>query len=205
VKIIKRSDLRGAAAAVKDGGVVCYPTDTVWGIGCDALNEDAVKRVKKAKGKPENAKFIWLLPSIKRVKKYFPNLTAAEEKLLNKKRTTVVLAATGGGTAGGGRTAGGGETADGGGTADGEGTAVRVVKTGWLNKFLTRCGVPLVSTSANLHGEKTAESWRRAAEIFGETADAVIKGGEIRNGAASSILAVENGEVKILRGSGGIQ
>jgi L-threonylcarbamoyladenylate synthase len=181
VEIIKRNDLSKAAAVIKSGGVICYPTDTVWGIGCNALNEAAVAKVKTVKGKPENAKLIWLLPCIGQVKKYFPNISILEQKLLNKKRTTVVL------------------------KTDGGGAAVRVVKTGWVNKFVACCGVPVISTSANLYGGETVKSWRGAAAVFDGRIDAVIKGGKVYNGTASTIASAENGEVKILRSGGGIQ
>jgi L-threonylcarbamoyladenylate synthase len=177
VEIIKHNDLNRAAAVVKSGGIVVYPTDTVWGLGCSALDKKAAAKVLSAKGKPENSNMIWLLPSIRAVKKYFPNITRVEQKLLNKKRTTVIIG----------------------------NTAVRVVKTGWTNKFIARCGVPVISTSANLHGQSAASSWRQAAEIFGGKADAVIKGGKNCSGIASTVVKLENGEIKILRAGGGIQ
>ncbi|MDR1917968.1 MAG: Sua5/YciO/YrdC/YwlC family protein [Christensenellaceae bacterium] len=83
-------------------------------------------------------------------------------------------------------------------------TAVRVVKTGWVNKFVARCGVPIISTSANLHGEKTVIGWRQAAAVFGDKIDAVVKGGKNYRTLPSTIAKVENGEVKILRAGGGI-
>jgi L-threonylcarbamoyladenylate synthase len=176
VEIIKHNDFNRIVAVVCSGGVLAYPTDTVWGLGCNALDTNAVERVLSAKGKPDGAKLIWLLSGIKQVKKYFPNVTAQEQKLLGRRRTTVVVG----------------------------NTAIRIIKTGWLNKFITRCDVPIVSTSANLHGGKTAESWRQAVELFGGKIDAVVHGRKIYHGVPSLILTVENGEVKILRGVGGI-
>lgn len=177
VIVIRHNDLNSAAAVIQNGGVLIYPTDTVWGIGGNALDKKVHDRVIKAKNSPKDTKLIWLLPSMNAVKKYFPNITVQEKKLLDRKRTTIVVG----------------------------GIGVRIVKTGWVNKLLSACGVPLLSTSANLHGQKTAESWRRAAAVFARKADAVITGRKIYNGTASAVLAVENGEVKILRGSGGIQ
>jgi L-threonylcarbamoyladenylate synthase len=177
VKIIKHNDLNSAAAVIQNGGVLIYPTDTVWGIGGNALNKTVYNKVMKAKSSPKDTKLIWLLPSMNAVKKYFPDVTVQEQKLLNEKRTTVIVA----------------------------GVGVRVVKTGWVNKLLSVCGVPLLSTSANLHGEKTAESWRQAAAVFAGKADAVIIGRKIYNGMPSAVVAAENGEVKILRDGGGIQ
>jgi L-threonylcarbamoyladenylate synthase len=177
VEVIKHNDLTRAAAVIKSGGVLVYPTDTVWGLGCCALDQSAVERVIAAKDRPENAGLIWLLPSLRAVKKYFPNISRTEQKLLNKKRTTVII----------------------------ENTAVRVVKTGWVNKFVAACGVPVVSTSANLHGQGVITSWRQAEAVFNGKVDAVVRGGKVYGGVPSTIAKVENGEVKILRAGGGIQ
>lgn len=176
MQVLKHNDLTKAAAVIKNGGIIVYPTDTVWGIGCDAANYDAVKRVIKIKRKPEDAKLIQLFPNIRAVKKIF-NISVTEEKLLNAKRTTVII----------------------------DNTAVRVIKTGWLNKLLKKCGVPLVSTSANIHGEKTVISWRQAVDIFGSSADAVIRGGKNYGRLPSTVVQCKDNNVKIIRqGAGSI-
>jgi L-threonylcarbamoyladenylate synthase len=172
VKIIKHNDFTSAIAIVKSGGVVVYPTDTVWGIGGDAGNAGTVARVNSAKQHPKDKKMIWLLPSIKAVKNHFPNLTYKEQKLLFQKHTTVVI----------------------------EDTSVRLAHRGWLHKFVSKCGCPIISTSANLHGQPTVKSWRGAVQVFGDTVDGIIRGPKVIKGAPSRIVKVENDEIKILRG-----
>lgn len=171
MEIIKHNHLAAAAAIVKDGKVLVYPTDTVWGIGGNALDKTVRDKVIKAKNNSAGAKLIWLLPSIPAVKKHFPKVTMQEQRLLRQKRTTVII----------------------------EDTGIRVVKTGWVNKLLTACGVPLLSTSANLHGQKTVESWRQAAAVFDGRADAVIIGRKVYNGKPSKIVKVEGTEVIQIR------
>ncbi len=167
--------IKQAVNIIKDGGVLVYPTDTVWGLGCDALNKKAVSNLIKAKKKPEDAKLIWLFPSIKMVKIHFPKLTKEEESLLNKKRTTVII----------------------------NNQAIRVVKNGWLNKFLSACQTPLTSTSANIHGKPVIKKWTQALKEFNNI-NAVIKGRHIINPKPSTIVKVENQQIKILRKGGGI-
>jgi L-threonylcarbamoyladenylate synthase len=179
VVVLKHNDIKKAAEIVKNGGVIIYPTDTIWGIGCDASNKVATERIIKLKQKPTNSSLIWLFPSIRAVKKYFAgrlSLSWAYEKLLSKKRTTVIL----------------------------DDIAVRVVKRGRINKFIARCGVPIVSTSANIHGGKTVQSWRQAAEFFDDSVDAIIRGRKKRGGVQSTVVKIENGKIKILRAGGGI-
>jgi L-threonylcarbamoyladenylate synthase len=178
VRILKHNELSAAAEIVKSGGVIVYPTDTVWGVGCDATNARAVGRVIAIKNKPAGADLIWLLPDVKLVKKYFPGVSRTEERLLCKKRTTVIV----------------------------DGTAVRVVKSGWVNKFVSRCGCPLISTSANLHGEPVVSSWRQSAAVFDGKVDAVIRGGKNYRRVGSTIIKVGgNNEIKILRAGSGIK
>jgi L-threonylcarbamoyladenylate synthase len=176
VIILKHNQIKAAADIVRSGGIIIYPTDTVWGIGCDARKDMAVKRILEIKQKPIAAPLVWLLPCISAVSKYFPNITLQEKKLLNKRRTTVVLGDI----------------------------AVRIVKTGWVNKFIAACGGPVISTSANLHGEKPVNSWRQAERIFESGCDAIIRGSKIYNRQPSTVACVKNGEIKILRKGGGI-
>lgn len=155
-----------------------YPTDTIWGLGCNALDETATKKLKALKGKPADASLIWLLPSVKSVEKFCGVVTPLEKKLLNKKHTSVIV----------------------------HGQAVRVVKSGWVNKFLTACGVPVIGTSANLHGQPVVSSWRQATQLFDGKTDAVIRGRKIYQNTPSTLVKVVDGNVQILRqGAGKVQ
>ncbi|MDR0383773.1 MAG: Sua5/YciO/YrdC/YwlC family protein [Christensenellaceae bacterium] len=165
MQILKHNDLKKAAEIIINGGVIIYPTDTIWGIGCDADNLDAVKRVIKMKGKREDANLIRLYPNIKSIGK---ELTALEKKYLNKKRTSVIIG----------------------------GTAIRVIKTGWINKLLKHCKCPLVSTSANFHGQLPVQSWRQSLKL---KPDAVIKGRKIYSNRPSKLIKIVNDKIEVLR------
>lgn len=65
-------DLSEAADALKNGQVILYPTDTIWGIGCDATNENACQRILDIKQRPENKSFILLADSFQMIEKYIP-------------------------------------------------------------------------------------------------------------------------------------
>lgn len=164
------NDLATVANVVKAGGLIVYPTDTIWGLGCDATNATAVQKLRTVKGKPADAPLIWLLPSLTAVVKYCGAVDPVARKLLRRPRTTVIV----------------------------NGQGVRVVSHGWLNKLLTRCGVPLVATSANRHGETPVQSWRQALTTFADSVT-VIKGRKIYHKAPSTVIKVTNGQTAIIR------
>ena len=168
--LLGHNELTAAAQVVRGGGLIVYPTDTVWGLGCDATNPTAVKSLRDLKGKPADVPLIWLLPSLKAVAQYCGEIEPAARKLLLKPHTTVVV----------------------------NGQSVRVVRHGWVNKLLTRCGVPLVATSANHHGQPTVISWRAAVREFGD-AVTVIKGRKIYHHRPSRVVAIQDGQTTLIR------
>ena len=179
MKIFRHNEIQAIADYVKNGGVIIYPTDTVWGLGCHALNEKAVTAVKKLKGKPADAKLVWLLPSVHAVELHCGKMTAQERQMLLKKRTTVII----------------------------NGQAVRVIRSGWLNKLLAACGVPLIGTSANLHGQPVITSWRQGMCIFAGQDIAVVRGRKIYQQLPSSLVQFDQQNpphFKILRTGSGI-
>jgi len=175
MEIFRHTDLKNIARVVQNGGIVIYPTDTIWGLGCNALDPNATKKLKALKGKPADAALIWLLPSIASVEKFCGTVSATERRLLKQKHTSVII----------------------------HNQAVRVVRSGWLNKFLTVCNVPMVATSANTHGQPVITSWHQAVKLFDGQTDAVVRGRKIYKNAPSTLVMVDNNtnppEVNILR------
>ncbi len=163
MEVFRHNEIKNLARVVKNDGIIIYPTDTIWGLGCNALNQTATQKLKQMKGKPADAALIWLLPSIKAVTQFCGQTTATEQRLLRKKHTSVII----------------------------NGQAVRVVRSGWLNKFLTACGVPMVATSANLHGEPVITSWRQAVRLFNGQTDAVVRGRKIYRHIPSTLVKVD--------------
>lgn len=77
-----RDDINEITAIINNGGSVCYPTDTIWGLGCDATNETAVANVRKIKQLPDNQGLVVLVDSIDMLKKYVSDLPPRIETLL---------------------------------------------------------------------------------------------------------------------------
>ena len=175
MEIFRHTEIKKLADVVRNGGIIIYPTDTIWGLGCNALDKTVTQKLKALKGKPADASLIWLLSSIRAVEKFCGAVTPLEKKLLRKKHTSVII----------------------------HGQAVRVIRSGWLNRFLTLCGVPVVGTSANVHGEPVITSWRQEVKLFNGQTDAVVRGRKIYKHVPSTLVTVDQTvtppKVKVLR------
>ncbi len=77
-----RDDISQIAQIVLDGGLICYPTDTIWGIGCDALNEEAIARLSGLREQPPGQGYIVLVDSIEMLKRYVRRMNPRVETLL---------------------------------------------------------------------------------------------------------------------------
>ena len=88
-----KEDIKKAVEVMRKGGVILYPTDTVWGIGCDATNAEAVKRVYEIKRRDDSKALICLVDSDARLQRYVRNVPNVAWDLLNlnTKPTTVIL------------------------------------------------------------------------------------------------------------------
>lgn len=140
-------DLDRCLAVLETGGIILYPTDTLWGIGCDATNETAVRKLITLKGKKENNGLIMLLTGERDILKYVTQPDLSVFSFLDEmiKPTTVIYE---GGTA----------VADDVLAADGS-IAIRLVKDEFCRHLVKRFRKPIVSTSANFHGNPSPLSF----------------------------------------------
>jgi L-threonylcarbamoyladenylate synthase len=149
-------DIQQCLKVLTEGGIILYPTDTVWGLGCDATNDVAVKRLTGLKGKEEDKGLIVLLASERDVLQYVtqPDLQAFDYLQKATKPTTVIYA-------------GGAGVANGVLAKDGS-IAIRLVKDEFCRHLVKRFRRPVVSTSANFHGKS-------APNIFAEIDTELMK------------------------------
>lgn len=135
-----------AVDIIKKGGVLLYPTDTVYGLGCDATNEKAIERIAKLKNRPANKSYIILVNSIENLKDLLVDYN--EEwflKIPNDRPTTVIYPKT--------KNLPASVLA-----ADGS-VAIRIIKHPFCNALLDQIKTPLISTSANLSGEPSPSTF----------------------------------------------
>ena len=182
-------DIRRAIEVLKQGGVILYPTDTVWGIGCDATNADAVRRIYEIKQRSDSKAMICLVDNASRIQRYVRHVPDVAWDIfeLSTKPTTVILD-------------GAANLAPNLIAADGS-IAIRITNEPFSKQLCYRLQKALVSTSANISGQPSPR-------CFSEIAPEVIAGVDYvctsrrdeKNPAASSIIKLGAGcEVKIIR------
>lgn len=183
-------DIRNAVEVMRKGGVILYPTDTVWGIGCDATNAEAVARVYKIKKRADSKALICLVDSDARLQRYVKKVPNVAWELLDcaDKPTTVILD-------------GAVNLAPNLIAEDGS-IALRITQEAFSKELCYRFQKAIVSTSANISGEPTAQNY---CDISQEIIDAVdyvcwTRRQEHKPHKPSSIIKLGlGGEVEIIR------
>lgn len=143
-------DIKNAVECMRKGGVILYPTDTVWGIGCDATNAEAVAKVYKIKQRDDSKALICLVDSDNRLQKYFrsvPNVAweLFESIAQGEKPTTIILDEAV-------------NVAPNLIAEDGS-LAMRITNETFSHDLCYRFQKPIVSTSANISGQKAAQNY----------------------------------------------
>jgi L-threonylcarbamoyladenylate synthase len=184
-------DIRNALKALRDGGVILYPTDTVWGLGCDPLNGEAVRRIGEIKQRFDKKGMIILVNSMAMLTRYVvdPPDVALQMAEWSESPLTVIYDR--------GRSVADGVTAD-----DGS-LAVRLCSDPFCDDLITAFRRPLVSTSANVSGTPAPAFFDEIAGEIKSAADYVClwRQDDRSSAEASSVIKVSgNGVVKILRG-----
>lgn len=183
-------DLRWAVEVMRRGGVVLYPTDTVWGIGCDATNAEAVRRVYEIKRRAESKALIVLVDSMAKLSgcvREVPDMAWSLVELADKPLTIIYDGA---------RNLAGNLIAE-----DGS-VAIRVTEERFSKALCRRMHVPVVSTSANVSGEPTPKNFSEISQAIVGAVDYVVRyrQDDTAKPNPSSIIKLGiNGEVKVIR------
>jgi len=175
-----------AIKVLRDGGLIIYPTDTVYGLGCDLYNKAAVHKIYQIKGVRKKARLSFICPDLKDIAKYAHVSTPAYKvmrhltpgpftfildakravpKILVEKRTTV---------------------------------GIRVPDNTFCRSLLQEFGHPVISTSATLPGQDYLDDPEDIAEIFMHSADLFVDSGD-GGGEPSTIIDMTTDEPEILR------
>ena len=186
----RKEDIKNAVEVMRKGGVILYPTDTVWGIGCDATNEEAVAKVYKIKQRDDSKALICLVDSDARLQRYVRNVPNVAWDIfdLATKPTTIIL--------------------DGAVNlapnliADDGSIAMRITQEEFSKELCYRFQKAIVSTSANISGQPAAQNFQDIAPELLEAVDYVCysRRQEKKPHTPSSIIKLtENGEVTVIR------
>ena len=186
----QEQDIKNAIEAMKKGGVILYPTDTVWGIGCDATNAEAVKRVYDIKQRDDSKALICLVDSDDRLQRYVRNVPDVAWQLIDcvEKPTTLILD-------------GAVNLAPNLIAEDGS-IGIRITKEDFSHELCFRFQKAIVSTSANISGEPAAQNYRDIDPRILEQVDYVCwtRRQEHQPHQPSSIIKLSaDGQVVIIR------
>ena len=182
-------DINNCIATLKQGGIILYPTDTIWGIGCDATNETAVQKIFSIKKRKESKALIVLVSSKQEVLQYTANkdLNVFEYLDTAQKPTTVIydhaihLAKNL--------------------LADDGSVGIRICKDAFCKSIIKGLGKPIVSTSANISGSVPPHFFKEIEEAIKLQMDYIVqyRQEDEKPKEPSAIIRWKNGTVEIIR------
>jgi L-threonylcarbamoyladenylate synthase len=182
-------DIEQCLKVLNAGGLILYPTDTVWGIGCDATNAGAVEKIYALKKRPDEKAMIVLVADEREVLKYVasPDLQVFDYLQEAKKPTTVIYEGAIG-------------LADNLVARDGS-IAIRICNEDFCRHLIKRFRKPIVSTSANISGEPSAKLFSDISDEIKNGADYIVnyRQNDKIVAAPSSVIKWNNGHATIIR------
>ena len=150
-------EIKNALEILKSGGTILYPTDTIWGIGCDATNTEAVEKIYKIKKRIESKALISLVANASQLKQLCSKIP---KECLNKKPTTIIYNHVNGlannlvainGSAG-----------------------IRIAQDKFCKELIKAFGKPIVSTSANISGEHSPINFSEISQEIKNNVDYIV-------------------------------
>lgn len=199
-----KEDLQEALRVLRDGGVIVYPTDTVWGIGCDATNEEAVRKIYRLKQREDSKSMLVLMDSAAKLPYYIGDIPEAAEMLLEAQNTehraqtdlpeeelkpmTIIYPH--------GRNMAKNLIAE-----DGS-IGIRITNEAFSKALCAQLRHPLVSTSANISGHPTARFYHEIEREVLDGADYVCRyrrDDDTPHEPSSLIKINDDGSFKIIR------
>ena len=181
-------ELKIPAKIIKEGGIVIFPTETVYGIGTNGLNKEAIKKLYEVKQRPLNKPISLLVSNIEMVNQVAKNISKLEYKImqnffpgpltiiLEKKDIVPDIL-----------------------TANTNTVGIRMPSGEIARKLIEYAGIPIATPSANISGKPSGTNIKDIQKDFAGKVDCLIDNGESKLGIPSTIIRVINNEVHILR------
>ena len=184
-----KDQIEAAVKVIREGGVILYPTDTVWGLGCDPNNSTAVQKINEIKSRPENKSFILLVNSemlLSRYAKIIPEVCYDLIDYANRPLTIVYPK---------------GQYVSDKILADDGSIAIRLIKHDFCEQLITKLKHGLVSTSANISGQPFPKTFAEVDDSIKSGVDLIVdQRFEVKQVSPSQIIKIgENGEIHIIR------
>jgi L-threonylcarbamoyladenylate synthase len=184
------NDIKKALEVLRAGGTILYPTDTIWGIGCDATNPEAVKKVYEIKQRSDSKSMLVLLDNAAFLSYYIENVPDIANELIEVADKPLTIIYSGAKNLANNLIA-----------PDGS-IGIRVVNDEFCKKLLTQFKKPLVSTSANISDKPSPANFYEIDEAIIHAVDYVVewRQTDTSKSSPSSIIKLGvNGQIQIIR------
>jgi L-threonylcarbamoyladenylate synthase len=183
-------DLRESLIALREGGVILYPTDTIWGLGCDPSNDAAINRIFKIKSRVENKSLIILADGLPMIERYVTEIPEIVYELAEVSDTPLTIIYPKGKN-----------------LADGvcgedDSVAIRICHDEFCRELISRFRKPIISTSANLSGKASPSNFNEIEKSLIDNVDYVVnyRQNDRSKSIASPVIKVNyDGTIKIIR------
>lgn len=186
-----RNDVLRALSVLKGGGVIVYPTETVYGIGCDPMKRESFERIAALKGRETGKPMLLLASSLEQVESFAGKLDSVAGKIARAfwpgpvtmvisplKPLPDYLYGSGGGV------------------------AFRVTPHRLAGDLARGLGRPIISTSANLSGQPPVRDYKEATDVFDGLVDMILETSEQMIGVPSTLIDISDGHITLLREGG---
>lgn len=171
--------LREAAQILRHGGLVAFPTETVYGLGADATNPEAIERLNAIKKRPLHKPYSWHLGSVSQLLDFVPSIPPVAQRLIDRfwpGPLTIVLP-----------------------TREGQTLGFRVPDHPVAQAFLEACGVPVAAPSANRSGEVPPTDAAQVIAALDGAVDGILDAGPTSLGRESSVVEVRANQITLHR------
>lgn len=186
---IDETKIEEIANAIKEGKLIIFPTDTVYGIGTNAYNEEACKKIYEIKGRPSCKPLSILISDISMIEDLVENISPTEQKIIEKfwpgpltmkfkKRKGILPDII---------------------SAGDEYVRIRLIKNGLIYKIIEKAEVPVVAPSANISGHPTGIKINNIIKELGGKVDYILDCGDYKSDEPSTIVQLEDEKVVVIR------
>lgn len=184
------TEVKKTGDIIRSGGIILYPTDTIWGIGCDATNRESVQNIYRIKQRADSKSMLVLINGISMLEEYLENIPLQALDIIkqSEKPTTIIYP-------------GARNLADNLVAPDGS-IGIRITSDLFCRKLIEITGKPIVSTSANISGEQSPATFHKIKTPIREQIDYVVnwRQDETAPSAPSAIIKLEeDGTITTLR------
>ncbi|OOQ56441.1 L-threonylcarbamoyladenylate synthase [Mucilaginibacter pedocola] len=185
-----KDEVNKALKVLQEGGIILYPTDTIWGIGCDATNTEAVKKIYALKQREESKSMIVLVDNDNKLQSYIAEVPEIAYQLIEfaEKPMTLVMP--------------GAKNLSPALIAEDGSVGIRVVKHPFCEQLIQRFRKPVVSTSANISGQPSPENFGQVSQDIIDGVDYVVDVDQhsMEKKAPSTIMRLDpNGSFEFIR------